>query len=651
MKNILYVSPYAHIGGGELSLLAILKNLNREVFKVEVVCYEEGQFVERIKETGITCKVIKRNSFFSNFSIVGSIYWLIRKKKINLVCVNSLDIRAGFAAYLAGVPFLGHLRIIFPFAWPDFLFVRLSARIMAVSHAVVDGFCAHYPQLRSKFVVLLNAVEMPLGIIPVPLRDEFGLSNNAWLIGMVGRIDPYKGHAVFVDAARLIKKGIPEAVFFIVGEEAHDQEGSHYVSVLKERITTCGLSESFVFSGFRQDIMNVISALDTVVIPSLELKKKGGVLKEGFGRVAVEAAVCGVPVVASKVGGLKEIIQDAVTGILVSADNPQELAEGVVTVFKDKEKRLSIIHEARKNARLLYGLSGHMRALEGIYCSVLGIKQDNDNPCMACGNTYFGRLEQDSGYEVLQCVRCGLSYVDPLPPEELLKERYSRDYYKPWLVRQRKARVRMWKRRIKIVNRFFNNAGRLLDVGCGEGLFLELSKADGWDVTGTEFSSFAVHYIKEKLGIEAYEGDVTDIDVGSEKFDAVTLWHVLEHTKNPLEVLKKIRDIISDNGVLIVAVPNLNNKISQVIYRFLKGKRLHLFSPADRELHLVFFTPASIRMVLDKAGFDVIEVVPDYGCIRWQERLLNSVNRLFYLISGQMVFDAFEVHARPRERG
>ena len=163
-----------------------------------------------------------------------------------------------------------------------------------------------------------------------------------------------------------------------------------------------------------------------------------------------------------------------------------------------------------------------------------------------------------------------------------------------------------------------------------------------------EFSQFAVNYVKEKLGIEMFEGDLSSVDFGNKKFDAVTMWHVLEHTKNPLEVLRKIKAILNNDGVLILAVPNLNNKISQVIYRILKGRRLHLFSPHDRELHLIFFTPASLHKILEKVGFEVLEVAPDYGCIRWQERLLNGMNKLFYLISGEIIFDAFEVRARPR---
>lgn len=635
------------MGGGELSLIAILKNLDKQTYKVRVICYEDGHFPDKLRELGFECAILRRGSKLWDWLLILRLVRYIRKDKIDIVHVNSLDIRAGLAARLSGVPLVGHLRVIFPLGWPDFLFAGLSSRIMAVSNAVVEGFCGSYPRFRSKFTVLPNAVEIPYEIKPASLREEFGLPDNAWLVGMAGRIDPYKGHHVFIDAAQVIKKKIPQAVFFIIGEASEDKEGRRYLSELREHIDKLGLRGNFIFSGFRRDIMNVISALDTVVIPSLEQRKKNGVIKEGFGRVVIEAAVCGSPAVASRVGGLEEIIEDGITGILVPADNPEELAEAVVNLFENPEKRARIEKEARRKAEAEYGISSQMTALEGVYCSVLGIERKNDNPCIVCGNAYVRRIEKDNGYNVLQCLGCGFSYVWPMPADELLKERYSQDYYAPWLGKQRKNRMKMWKKRLAIVNRFFDKPGSLLDIGCAEGLFLELAKARGWEVCGTEFSGFAAAYVREKLGIDMFEGEPADVDFGGKKFDAVTMWHVLEHTKNPLEVLKKIKAILNRNGVLILAVPNLNNKISQVIYRIIKGKRPHLFSPDDRELHLVFFSPYSLQKVLEKAGFEVLDVVPDYGCIRWQERLLNMMNKLFCLISGEIVFDAFEAHARP----
>ena len=209
--------------------------------------------------------------------------------------------------------------------------------------------------------------------------------------------------------------------------------------------------------------------------------------------------------------------------------------------------------------------------------------------------------------------------------------------------------------------RFCLPVKNLIDVGCGEGLFLKLAKKDGWDITGTEISPFAVTYGKEKLGLNILQGELMDIGFLDKTFDAVTMWHVLEHTTNPLVVLKETRRILKDDGVFILAIPNLNNVFSQWAYRLVKGRRMHLFDPEDRELHLYHFTPATIRLALEKAGFRVEKIIPDMGIVQWHMRILNYIAKVvslligrivtdakvFSLFIGRIITDALEVHAIP----
>jgi len=138
------------------------------------------------------------------------------------------------------------------------------------------------------------------------------------------------------------------------------------------------------------------------------------------------------------------------------------------------------------------------------------------NICVLCNGHDTIVIENYNGYyKVLKCLNCVLVYVNPIPQKELLEKNYSQEYYTPWLENQREKRIIMWRLRLKTLNGFSNKKGKLLDVGCGEGLLLELAKKDGWDVTGTEISPFAV-----------------------------TMWHVLEHTTNPVVVLKETRRIL-----------------------------------------------------------------------------------------------------------
>jgi 2-polyprenyl-3-methyl-5-hydroxy-6-metoxy-1,4-benzoquinol methylase len=266
--------------------------------------------------------------------------------------------------------------------------------------------------------------------------------------------------------------------------------------------------------------------------------------------------------------------------------------------------------------------------------------------CILCNGSNSSVIEDcQGGYKVLKCLGCGFVYVDPIPRKESLKNAYSDEYYTPWLGKQRKKRKRMWQARLVTLNGFSEGKGRLLDVGCGEGLFLELAREDDWDVTGTEISPFAVKYGKGKLDLNILQGELIDIGFPDKKFDAVTMWHVLEHTINPLVILKEIRRILKNDGVFILAIPNLNNIVSQWAYRLVKGKRMHLFDPLDRELHLYHFTTETIKLTLEKAGFRVKKIVPDMGIVQWHIRSLNYFAKGLSLLTGSIITDAIEVHA------
>lgn len=273
------------------------------------------------------------------------------------------------------------------------------------------------------------------------------------------------------------------------------------------------------------------------------------------------------------------------------------------------------------------------------------------NKCIICNGQSSDIIEAAGVYKILQCKDCGLVFIDPIPSKEVLDGAYSDDYYTPWINEQRGKRIRMWEKRLEILNKFSQKKGRLLDVGCGEGLFLELARKDAWDVTGTEVSSFAVQYGKDRLGLDVFQGELTDVGFKDKSFDAITMWHVLEHAANPIVVLNEIRRIIREDGVFILAVPNFNNIISQWAYRLVKGKRMHLFSPQDRELHLYHFTPATIRLSLEKAGFRVIKIIPDMGIIQWHIRSLNYIAGSLSFLSGQILTDAMEIHAIPKRDG
>ncbi len=152
MRTILYVSPPARLGGGEISLLTLVAGLPRDRYRPVIVTYEDGELVERLRAMGVDVEVLRRGP-----ALIPRLARLIRRQEAGLVHVNLFDLRAALAARWAGVPLIGHLRVIFPFRWPDRLFVRLCDRTIAVSDAVRDHFCRDAPDLRARFRTAYNA--------------------------------------------------------------------------------------------------------------------------------------------------------------------------------------------------------------------------------------------------------------------------------------------------------------------------------------------------------------------------------------------------------------------------------------------------------------------------------------------------------------
>ena len=353
------------MGGGEVSLLLLVSRLDRSRAHPSVVVFETGPLVERLEEKGIPVKVIPRPGGLRDITLLVSLIAWLRGQKIDLVHVNTLDIRAGVAARLAGCRLVGHLRVIFPFTWVDRLFGRLANRIIAVSNAAKE----HYAGTRSladRVVVVSNAAESP----PAPkrnIRNELGLSDTTFLIGSVSRIDPVKGLEYLIAAMPEIIRACPSAHLLIVGAPGNLEGELIYSQDLKGLTSRENLDSSVTFTGYRKDAPTLISQLDVLVVPSLTLKLASGIQAEGFGRVAVEAMACGTPVVASRSGGLPDVIEHGKTGLLVPAEDASAIASTVITLISSPETRRSLAKHGSEAYTSRFTPERHVDNIERIY--------------------------------------------------------------------------------------------------------------------------------------------------------------------------------------------------------------------------------------------------------------------------------------------
>lgn len=189
--------------------------------------------------------------------------------------------------------------------------------------------------------------------------------------------------------------------------------------------------------------------------------------------------------------------------------------------------------------------------------------------------------------------------------------------------------------------------GRLLDVGCATGAFLQLAQQNGWEVAGTEYSQYAAAFAKNLLKTDIFCGHLADAKFEEASFDVVTFWHVLEHVNDPMGYLREAYRVLKPSGLLVIAVPNVNDHIMQIVYRIVKGRRFKLFSREDREVHLFHFSADTLRRYLQKTGFHCLGISPDYGITNLSKKMINAVAVSLYHMTGLMFFNALEIRATP----
>lgn len=226
-------------------------------------------------------------------------------------------------------------------------------------------------------------------------------------------------------------------------------------------------------------------------------------------------------------------------------------------------------------------------------------------------------------YEVLPCARCGGASTFPVPSPEDLSRFYRFRSYRDadgtrfnavvdravgWATGARRRRI----------ERLAGRRGRLLDVGCGSGLFLRRMRQAGWEVAGAEADAEVSRVISQTHGLDVRGGDPGGWGFPDGSFDAVTLHHALEHMVRPADMLGHCRRLLRDGGLLVAAVPNRDSLQAA----FGRGSWFHL----DVPFHLHHFTASGLAGLLEKSGFRVVRerhLDLEQNLFGWAQTLLN----------------------------
>ncbi len=354
--KILYLDmPLEPPGGGQISLLLILKYLDRTKFEPVVFVPNECSFTRSLEKENISYKITPFWSlFFDIYKITPAI-----------IHCNAPTVKYAFlsavCSKLLKIPFIWHVRVIESAGWKDKLIGNLSTKIIVISDAVKSKF--FWLKNNDKIVKICNSVDTEKYKPKLDIEYQYQVLNivqNKKVIGIFSRIEPWKGHKLFLEAAKILSQSLNRSiaqsfVFLIVGDGPERKS-------LELRVESLELKDKVIFAGFRYDVPELMNLCDVVVNPSIE--------PEPFGRTIIEGMSCGKVVIATNLGGAKEIIEHNIDGVLVEPVK-EKLANAILEIISNEKKRAMIEINARGKINSLFTLTKQLSALENLYIKTL----------------------------------------------------------------------------------------------------------------------------------------------------------------------------------------------------------------------------------------------------------------------------------------
>ena len=217
--------------------------------------------------------------------------------------------------------------------------------------------------------------------------------------------------------------------------------------------------------------------------------------------------------------------------------------------------------------------------------------------CPLCGDS--GSVERYEAPLPIRDCACGLTFIWPRPTMDELNEIYTEEYYKSWGIEGEDDALPRAMKHLTFAYRLRKIAqvvrpGKVLDVGCATGYFLEVASRFGWEVTGVELSAYSARLAASKFGERVFNGSLEEAAFPDASFDMVTLSDLLEHIPDPLSFLREVRRILKPGGGVMIVTPNVDSLTERVM----RGKWSHY-----KGEHLFYFSPLTIRACLEKSGF------------------------------------------------
>jgi 2-polyprenyl-3-methyl-5-hydroxy-6-metoxy-1,4-benzoquinol methylase len=262
-------------------------------------------------------------------------------------------------------------------------------------------------------------------------------------------------------------------------------------------------------------------------------------------------------------------------------------------------------------------------------------------PCPLCGEPKTHRiLFVVKGFPHVKCQKCGLIFTNPQVNEQNLNELYkhskANDLWLDVLMSEAES-----KDRYILYERYFDLLGRytayrsLVDVGCSIGDLLVVAQRRGWNAQGFDLSEKAISFARDVRKLNVRLGVLEDVGFQEKTLSVVTLTGVLEHLNNPLDILRKIREFLVQDGRILIQVPNIHSLHNMVLHE--------KSTSFDGRNHLIFFTPKTLLQVLERAGYKIMHM----GTYQGVTHVLCRYLQYFDPYNGEADFEYLPEKIRP----
>jgi glycosyltransferase involved in cell wall biosynthesis len=398
-SKVLYLTSSPHLAGAERCLLNIVCHLDSERFQPIVLIPAEGPLAKGLRENGIDVRVYnlgvlenKRElcspkflpRFFSMVIAAIRLALLIRSEEVELVHSNTSGVLVGaLGATLVGIPHIWHVREILMqprWLWSimQWLIPIMSTRVICISTAVKEHFHI-WSKLLNKLVIVHDAIDMERFIRD--LDQGFILDKNSHhympRVGMLARINPWKGHTTFVKAAKAVLRKCPKTQFYIVGGCLPTYQDIK--RTLENLVLELGIENQLHLLGDLpiSQVAAVVNQIDILVVPSTS--------PEPFGLTILEGMAFEKPIIASGAGGPRDVVINGATGLLVPPGDPAALAQAIIALLEDDLLRKQMGKAGKQRLIEQFSLKANISAIESIYGCLIEKKtkgRTNVNSCL-----------------------------------------------------------------------------------------------------------------------------------------------------------------------------------------------------------------------------------------------------------------------------